>query len=116
LKDLGLQNGNKAKKRKTTNNSSNKSRDKILPQEVTVKADSPDGPLSITIPAQPTDSGTTLGHKLAARALIRDLEQKVSYLHDGSWPSDDVVKQVRATIVVLLSSLLNTNRHWPNRK
>ena len=69
---------------------------RLLPKEVTIKADSPDGPLSITIPVQQADPGTTLVHRLAARALIRDLELGISYLHEGgaSTPKDSVVEGV----------------------
>jgi len=47
-----------------------------IPNTVELKADSPDGPLSIFLPVERT-KGTFI-HRLAARSLIRDLEQGTS--------------------------------------
>eukprot|EP01102_Stenamoeba_stenopodia_P008144 TRINITY_DN2315_c0_g3_i1.p1 TRINITY_DN2315_c0_g3~~TRINITY_DN2315_c0_g3_i1.p1 ORF type:complete len:851 (-),score=154.13 TRINITY_DN2315_c0_g3_i1:33-2585(-) len=48
-----------------------------IPTELHLKAESPDGPLSITLPVERTCGSFV--HKLAARSRIRDLEQKSNY-------------------------------------
>jgi hypothetical protein len=50
--------------------------------QITLTADSPDGPLNVTLPIEQT-SGLTI-HRLAARGLIRDLEEGSSHLHFGT--------------------------------
>eukprot|EP01102_Stenamoeba_stenopodia_P013992 TRINITY_DN4606_c0_g1_i3.p1 TRINITY_DN4606_c0_g1~~TRINITY_DN4606_c0_g1_i3.p1 ORF type:complete len:764 (-),score=185.45 TRINITY_DN4606_c0_g1_i3:796-3087(-) len=63
-----------------------------VPENITVKADSPDGPLDLVLPVEKT-SGSTV-QRLAARSLIRDLEEGTSHLHNQSIrPQEDRVKQ-----------------------
>jgi uncharacterized protein YegL len=61
--------------------------------KITLTAESPDGPLDVILPIERT-TGLTI-HRLAARALIRDLEEGSSHLHYGSSirPAEEVVKK-----------------------
>eukprot|EP00294_Goniomonas_avonlea_P013028 CAMPEP_0114548258 /NCGR_PEP_ID=MMETSP0114-20121206/4886_1 /TAXON_ID=31324 /ORGANISM="Goniomonas sp, Strain m" /LENGTH=678 /DNA_ID=CAMNT_0001732837 /DNA_START=15 /DNA_END=2048 /DNA_ORIENTATION=- len=69
--------------------------DAPLPREVTVTAQSPDGPLVVTLPVEAAEvyHGDVV-HRLAARTLIRDLEEGASHLHRAGarMPTDSEVK------------------------
>jgi len=61
-------------------------------EKITLTADSPDGPLNVTLPVEQTSGGVV--HRLAARTLIRDLEEGSSHLHRRAIkPSQEQVKQ-----------------------
>eukprot|EP01102_Stenamoeba_stenopodia_P005493 TRINITY_DN1620_c0_g1_i1.p1 TRINITY_DN1620_c0_g1~~TRINITY_DN1620_c0_g1_i1.p1 ORF type:complete len:951 (-),score=170.99 TRINITY_DN1620_c0_g1_i1:160-3012(-) len=63
-----------------------------IPQQIVVNADSPDGPLNLTLRIERT-SGATV-QRLAARSLIRDLEEGTSHLHSQTLrPEESKVKQ-----------------------
>lgn len=69
----------------------------VNPEKITLTADSPDGPLDVTLPIERT-TGAVI-HRLAARALIRDLEEGSSHLHDSSIRPDE--SKVKSEIVSL---------------
>eukprot|EP01102_Stenamoeba_stenopodia_P005495 TRINITY_DN1620_c0_g2_i1.p1 TRINITY_DN1620_c0_g2~~TRINITY_DN1620_c0_g2_i1.p1 ORF type:complete len:1025 (-),score=271.61 TRINITY_DN1620_c0_g2_i1:66-3068(-) len=63
-----------------------------IPQQIVIKADSPDGPLNLTLPLERTTGATV--QRLAARSLIRDLEEGTSHLHNQPFrPEESRVKQ-----------------------
>jgi uncharacterized protein YegL len=65
---------------------------KSIPKEIVVTAQSPDGPLTLKFEVQKHE-GNML-QKLAARALIKDLEEGTSHLHsDERAPSLEAVKR-----------------------
>jgi len=64
-----------------------------VPNQIVVKADSPDGPLNLTLPIERTTGAAV--QRLAARSLIRDLEEGTSHLHNQPFrPEESKVKQV----------------------
>jgi len=65
-----------------------------LPTSVTVIAESPDGPLTVELPVNENNiiKGDLI-HTLAARRLVRDLEEGTSYLHsDNPYPNPSLIK------------------------
>eukprot|EP01102_Stenamoeba_stenopodia_P012214 TRINITY_DN3828_c0_g1_i1.p1 TRINITY_DN3828_c0_g1~~TRINITY_DN3828_c0_g1_i1.p1 ORF type:complete len:722 (+),score=174.56 TRINITY_DN3828_c0_g1_i1:35-2200(+) len=63
-----------------------------IPEKITVKADSPDGPLDLVLQVEKTFGSTV--QRLAARSLIRDLEEGTSHLHKQKRrPAEARVKQ-----------------------
>ena len=72
------------------------------PTSATIKATTPLGPLAVHIGARPEDyiQGEVI-HKMAARALIRDLEEGTSYLHSLKGTQAVSSTQVTKEIIAL---------------
>ncbi|XP_024382395.1 uncharacterized protein [Physcomitrium patens] len=52
-----------------------------LPKELVLRGTSQDGPVELKINIESVQEGETMLHSLASRALIRDLEERSSYVH-----------------------------------
>lgn len=52
-----------------------------VPGELVLRGSSPDGPVELKVKVESTQKGETMLHSLAARALVRDLEEGSSCIH-----------------------------------
>eukprot|EP00027_Filamoeba_sp_ATCC50430_P002059 CAMPEP_0168544036 /NCGR_PEP_ID=MMETSP0413-20121227/2210_1 /TAXON_ID=136452 /ORGANISM="Filamoeba nolandi, Strain NC-AS-23-1" /LENGTH=600 /DNA_ID=CAMNT_0008574039 /DNA_START=272 /DNA_END=2071 /DNA_ORIENTATION=+ len=86
-----------------------------MPQSVKVTAQSPDGPLSIELPLDQFKYSGNQIHTLAARSLIRDLEEGSSYLHKAAknmvFGSASIESTVKNTIISLGKKYQLTSKH-----
>jgi hypothetical protein len=74
-----------------------------VPKELVLQGSSPDGPVELKVKAETVREGETMLHSLAARAVVRDLEEGTSCIHalgrDATATQKEMLKRLGVHVV-----------------